>query len=96
MPSKTNIIIIMFAITGLLSLVNILISARISHQGSKLQEIAIQKQVIEKNILETKSQITASTSLLDIRDKADLLGFVPYSHIVRLPQPQSVAYQSPL
>jgi hypothetical protein len=96
MPSKTTTIIIMFAITGLLSLVNIFISARISHQGAKLQEIAVQKQAVEKNILETKSEITASTSLLDIRDKAELLGFVPYSHIVRLPLPQSVAYQSPL
>jgi Na+-translocating ferredoxin:NAD+ oxidoreductase RnfG subunit len=74
MPSKTTTIIIMFAITGLLSLVNIFISARISHQGAKLQEIAIQKQALEKNIIETKSHITASTSLLDIKRQSRIIG----------------------
>lgn len=91
MFSKTVTIIFVAGLCFIMSLANILVSAKMSHLGSDLMAIEYQKDALRKSLTQTKQTIATKTALLDLSTKAEVSGFVPTTQMVVIASPASVA-----
>lgn len=88
------IVIGLLLVVAVLSLSNLIMSAKLSHVGIALTDLNQQSDQIKLEISRLEGQINKHSSLVSMREKAQQFGFVTEYQAIVLPKTLPVAYHS--
>ena len=90
--NRRRIMLVLTLMAAVLAIVNIVLSAQLSHVGLTLQAFQGQAQDLQLNINQLEQEINTHSSLISIKSKASQFGFVVDYQAIALPKTEPVAY----
>lgn len=90
--NRRRIMLALALVAAVLAIVNIALSAELSHVGLALQNFQGQAQELQLDISKLEQEINSHSSLISIKSKASQFGFVTEYQAIALPKNEPVAY----